>query len=225
MISLVVIVLIVLMAIFAPVFAADDGASAERAVPRHRADAGRPAARTERHVLARHRRPRPRHPGPDRVRRPHLAAGRRDRDRHHGRHRRRTGACGGVPRRDHRHRPGAADRRGAVGAVPAGRDRAGVRDRAEPDRHGAGDRLLQLGVGGPDRPRSGAVAAGAGVRRGGPFARGRRPADHVRRRTAERDRAGDRLHHAADSRGDRDPGDVVVPRARTAPADAPTGAG
>ena len=66
--------LIVLMAIFAPLVAAGHRPPGERAVPHHRADPGRPAPWPVERVLARHRRPRPRHPGPDRLRRAHLAA-------------------------------------------------------------------------------------------------------------------------------------------------------
>ena len=51
-----------------------------------------------------------------------------DRDRRRRRRPRRR-----LPRRHRRHGPGAADRRGPVDPVPAGRDRAGLHHRSEPD--------------------------------------------------------------------------------------------
>ena len=134
MVSLVVIVLIALLAIFAPVFVRPHRAPAERAVPRDRADRRRPSPAAELDLLVRHRRPRPGHPGPDRLRRPGLAGRRRGRDAADGRRRRRGRARGRLPRRHRRHRAGPAGRRRAVDPVPAGRDRPGVDHRAEPDR-------------------------------------------------------------------------------------------
>ena len=115
-----------------------DRAPAQRAVPRHRADPGRPAAPARAATFWL---------GTDDLGRDMLvriAYGARDlaaasacvataltvRDRR----RRRPG--GGLPRRRRRHRARAADRRRPVGPVPAGRDRPGVGHRPEPDRHG-----------------------------------------------------------------------------------------
>ena len=68
---------------------------------------------------------------------------------------------------------------------------AGDRDRRVRDRH------VQLGDGGAHRARPGARHPGEGVHRGGAFARGRLVADHRHRRPAERARADHRLRHAA----------------------------
>ena len=72
MASLVVIILLILFAIFAPLVAklTGHGPNSSSAAPACPPTGCRSAARD---VLARHRRPRPRHPGPAGLRRPDLA--------------------------------------------------------------------------------------------------------------------------------------------------------
>ena len=147
MVSLVVIVLIALVAIGRPAPGRAGRPRPQRPVPRHRPHAAGPAERPNRHVPARHRRPRPR---------PRSSASR-------------TaagspcwsgvvstlisvvfgvvvGVVGGLPRRLGRHRDRAGHRHGAVDPVPARGHRASCRRRAEPHGDDHRDRVLQLVV-------------------------------------------------------------------------------
>ncbi len=101
-------------------------------------------------------------------------------DRDHRRRRYPGRARGRLLREIGRYRSGPADRLAARLPVPAARHRIdlGARPRPGPGHHRP--RLLQLGFGRPHRPRPGALDPGAGVRRSGPGARRQAMADHVR---------------------------------------------
>ena len=178
MVSFVVIVLIALVAIGAPLIALLVGHGPNDAVPRHRphpaGPAGRPAAAPScsapttsaatcssgslygsRISLLVGR-------GLD------AAVGGARRGRRRGRR---------LLRRPGRHRARAVHRRGALVPVPAARASRSCRVVGPEPRSSsiARDRVLQLGRGRPHRARPDAVDPGAGVRRGGPLARRKRP--------------------------------------------------
>src|SRR5581483_4124523 len=183
----------------------------------------RAAARAQRQPSARDRRPGPRRPRARRLRRADLAARRRRRQLP-----RRLGRRPDRPRRRllrgrSRHLSVALHGRDPVVSVPAVRDRTRLDRRPQPRRGDRRDRVLQLGVGRPHRPRPDALDQGEGIRRGGAVARRGRPADHVRRHPPEPARPGARLPDAADPGCDRVRGDALVPRPRRRAADADVG--
>ena len=77
----------------------------------------------------------------------------------------------------------------------------------------------QLHLSRPHRPGPGDLDQGEGVHRGGQGPGREAVADHVHRPAAERDGAGHRVWHAADPAGDRGGGVAVVPRCGRAAAD------
>ena len=152
-----IVLLLVLMAVFAPLIADRQAATLQELADRLQPASG---------ALVRHRRARPRHLRPHRLRRAHHAHHRRPRRRHRGagrprhrparrlfRRRRRHGADA-----HHRHLPGVP----APGAGAGLRRRAGPGHRERRHRHRA-DRLAALC---PPRPRRDADPPAGGVHRG-----------------------------------------------------------
>ena len=164
--------LIILVAIFAPVFATITGHGVNQQFrTTGLSPFGLPVG-PGRDVPPGDRRPGPRHPGPDRLRRPHLAVRRR------GRHPDRPSPsvpCSGWPPAS----SAASSTRSSPGSSTSScrcrtccsPSRLVSISQPEPHHRHHRHRPLRVGGGGPDRPGPGAVHPGEGVRRGGPLSR------------------------------------------------------